>query len=540
MVIKAKTKDNKYTLLNLYHNWGNYPLKHASWIQFISPYFFMSTGVTETNCILPWFHTQNMKGLSTLPDFRTMSAPFWSNQPQHNSCGTHYWLNYVNEEGKTITSESTHNTIDSYGPIYADLKMENISDDGRIKVTYVHTEMPQVDENRVFYEMSYEILEDITFKDFSRDFQFYSVTSNVTDGKYTRLGYLNEDNESVVVEANTGKEDIEYVLGDICPYFSYFDMDDYSKSHQQGYANLAFLVYNSSFVIGGEECEPSFAIVDKNGKIAVTLALDEVTLKAGDRFTINAILLPWGSQELEKVWDTHKDQNVRDVRENTLLNPLKATAGKDCQVLQSVFVPKVRTTNGECAEFTLSGGHNNCAVRVYGFDKMTVPEIYEKIDGQWKPYQINSSSNPDMQFNFHYYDGYGYHYDGDGTFSYSFIVNMDHGKERTFKIVADGSYEKWEKESSGGNAFPPVKIPETPVDPYSGYTQSDLFYAGNIDCFCGKTPEKSFNSVEGIVAVEYNGTAIAGIEIADSATVRGSHFVLSGWVMVEGGISRYV
>lgn len=534
MVIKANSKENSYTLLHLYQNWGNYPLKQLSFIQFLAPYFFMSTGVTETNCILPWFHLKNAKTLQTLPDFRTMSGPFWATQPQHDSCGTHYWLSYIDENGRTITSESTRNTSDSYGPIYADLKMENISDDGRIKVTYVHTEMPQVDENRVFYEMKYEILEDISFEDFSRDFQFYSVTNHPAGGRYTKVGYLNENNENVVVAANTTAKGAEYVLGDNCPYFSFFDMDKFD----QGYANVALLIYNSSFVIGGESCEPSFAIVNKNHKIALTLALDEVTLKAGDEFTINAILLPWGSHELESVWNTHKDQNVRDVRENTLLNPLKATAVANCEVIESVYVPKVRSTNGVSAEFTLSGGQNNCAVRVYGFEKMTVPVIYEKIGGEWKEYDVSSFKNPDVQNSKHSYDGYGYHYDGDGTFSYSFIVEMDEGKERTFKVVADGNYEKWERENNKSNV---IGSDSVIIDPTSGYTASDLYYAGKIDAFCGITTlAQNFNSVDGIVSVNYNGTAIAGTDVPNYASHEGHYLVLSGWAMVQGGVSKYV
>ena len=537
LVVKAKSNNNNYTLLNLYQRWGNYPLKQLSFIQFLAPYFFMSTGVTETNCILPWYHLQNAKSLNTLPDYRTMSAPFWTTQPQHNSCGVHNWLIYTDETDRTITSESTKNTIDSFGPIYADLHMDHISDDGRIKVSYVHTEMPQTDENRVYYEMNYEVLEDISFKDFSKEFQFYSVSSNVTGGKYTRVGYLNEKNENVVVKANTENKLVEYTLGKNCPYFSYFDMDDYSKSTQQGYANVAFLVYNSSFVIGGEKADPNFAIVDKNGKISVTLALDEVTLKAGDTFTINAILLPWGSQELESVWETHLDKNVRDVRENSLLNPLKTTAVASCEIIDSVFVPKIKSTNGTSAEFTVSGGNNNCAVRVYGFEKMTVPVIYEKIDGKWVEYVVNSSKNPDVQNHAHSYDGYGYHYDGDGTFSYSFIVEMDEGKERTFKVVADGNYKKWERENNKSN----LVISDSVIDPASGYTASDLHFAGKIDAFCGVSYlAQNFNSADGIVYVNYNGSTIAAADVANCALQSGTYFVLSGWTMVEGGISKYV
>ncbi len=450
LVIDAKSRNNEYTVLNLYQRWGNFPLKQISWIQFHAPYYHLSTGITETNCIVPWYSTKNSKSLNTLPDFRTMSAPFWSDQPQHNSCGTHHWLKYTDADGNFVTSENILDVIDAYGPTYADVSMDYISDDGKIKATYVHTEFPQLDENRTFYEMTYEVLEDVTIKDFSRDFQFYSVTPNDPTGWYKQVGYLNESNESVVVDAMTDGTK-QYVLGTECPYFSFFNMENSTSTSQQGYANVAFLVYSSEFIIGGQKSDAAFVIND-NGitdTVSISLNLGEVTLKAGDTFTINAILLPWGSQK--SVYDGSNglapDQNVRNVRKDTLLNPLKATAVADCQVIESVYVPKLISTNGESAEFTLSGGQSNVAARIYGFQKMTVPAVYEKINGEWVPYVLNSLNTPDINEEAHAYDGYQIHYDGDGTFSYSFVAEMKDGTPRTFKIVVDGNYEPWEKEA---------------------------------------------------------------------------------------------
>ncbi len=448
MVIKAKSRDNVYTILNLYQRWGNFPLKQISWIQYSAPYYHLSTGVTETNCILPWSATKGTtRGLNTLPDFRSMSAPFWKTQPQHNSCGSHMWLRYTDADGNYSASENYLNTIDSYGPTYADVKMDYMSDDGRIKLSYVHSEMPQTDENRTYYEMRYEILEDISFKDFSRDFKFYTVVDNDPTGLYQNIGYLNESNESVVVDLP--EVGTQYVLGDNCPYFSYFNMTNYGSTSAEGYSNVAFLVYNYEIIINGEKADANFVInVENNAMISLSLDLGEITLKAGDSISINAILLPWGSQE--SIYDGSNglapDQNVRDVRENTLLNPLTATAIADCEVIESVYIPKLKTTNGESAEFTLSGGHNNAAVRIYGFDKMTVPTVYEKIGGEWVPYVMNSLNTPDQNGDAHIYDGYMIHYDGDGSFSYSFVTEMKNGAPRTFKIVADGSVEKWGRE----------------------------------------------------------------------------------------------
>lgn len=460
MVILAGSEDT-YNFLNLYQNWGRYPLKQVSWIQFYAPYYHLSTGVTETNCIVPYYACKNARGLNTLPDHRSMSAPEWSDQPQHNSCGVHKWLIYTDADGIYSASENTLNTIDSFGPTYADVKSYYISDDGNIKVTYTHTEFPQTDENRTYYEMKYEIIGDVSFNDFSRDFQFYHVTDNDPTGIYQSVGYLDKNNKEVIVNAAKEGESNKYVLGDKCPYFSFFNMKNSTSTSQQGYSNVSFLVYNSEFVIGGEKVAPSFSIINENNGVRISLDLEKVTLKAGDSFTINAIVLPWGSQV--SVYDSDKfagDQNVRDVRNHTLLDPLTPKALENCEVIESVFVPKLKTTNGKSAEFTLTGGENNVAVRVYGFDKLTVPYIEELVDGEWVEYKISSAFTPDIQGNAHYYDGYCVYYDMDGTFSYSFVTDMDRDDKdgRTFRISAEKDFEKWPDELPD-NGFVEEELP---------------------------------------------------------------------------------
>ncbi len=64
--------------------------KQISSVQFFVPYYHLSTGVTETNCIAPYY--VDGKNLWTLPDFRAMSAPLWAGQPQHTSGGRLYFL----------------------------------------------------------------------------------------------------------------------------------------------------------------------------------------------------------------------------------------------------------------------------------------------------------------------------------------------------------------------------------------------------------------------------------------------------------------
>ncbi len=458
LILNAK-ETKTYTLVDIYGNWGNYPLKQISWIQFHAPYYHLSTGATESNCIMPWYTTKNTREIdAVLPDHRAASAPYWADQPQHTSGGAHSFLEYTDADGNYITSENTKNTIDSYGPTYADFKMDYLSDDGKIEASYIHTEMPQTDENRAYYEMTYKVLEDVTIADFRNDFAFYTVTDNNNTGVYNQFGYLDENNQSQVTAVNTSDAPAIYVLGNECPYFDYFDMTGYSGS-QLGYVNLSFLIYNAEFIIGGEKVTPNFAVKEYDRHAALTLNLGEVTLKAGDTFTINAIIMPWGSHE--SVYDSVEfapDQNVRDVRADSLLNPLKAEAVADCQVLDSTFLPKLKTTNGKSAEFTLFGGENNVTVRIYGFDMLTAPKVYELIDGEYQEYILSSSKNPDGAGNYQYFDGYGVQYDGDGTYSYSFVTNMTAGAPRTFKIVAEEEFEGWPTVEK-------IEIPD-PIDLY--------------------------------------------------------------------------
>ena len=450
-LIAYANSENEYSIVNMYHKWGAYLLKQISYITYYAPYYHLSTGVHESNCIIPWYWTKTGDSLNMLPDHRAMSSPLWNTDPQHTYSGDHAFLQYTDALGNYSATETTSNLVGSYGPIYADLTMNFITDDGKIKVSYNHMEMPQTDENRAYYEMRYEILEDISFKDFANDFSFYTVRANDPKGLYTKVGYLDVNNQSQVAVAAKSGEKFKYTLGDNCPYFAFFDMENCADS--RGYSNLSFLVGDYEFIIGGEKSDARFAIVNTYGHVAVTLDLGEITLKAGDSFKINAIIMPWGSQESDYTGDA-PDKNVRDVRENSLLDPFTVTPVGACEVVESAFLPSVRTTNGKMAIFTLTGGENNAAVRVYGFDKLTVPVIEERTAEGWQEVKLASINTPDAMGFGYQYDGYMVYYDGDGTYSYAFVVNMDGDAERTFRVSATADFEGWpEIEDENKNPF---------------------------------------------------------------------------------------
>ncbi|MBP5730701.1 MAG: hypothetical protein J6X19_05805, partial [Clostridia bacterium] len=64
----GKDECKRFSMLHLYQNWGNFPLKQLSFIAFHIPYYHLSVGVTETNCITPYF-VYGKDGWM-LPDFR--------------------------------------------------------------------------------------------------------------------------------------------------------------------------------------------------------------------------------------------------------------------------------------------------------------------------------------------------------------------------------------------------------------------------------------------------------------------------------------
>ena len=449
MVINAG-ESQELTVLHLYQNWGQFPLKQISSIQFFAPYYHLSTGCSESNCIASYY--VHNKDLQTLPDHRAMSAPIWDTDPQHTAGGFHYWLQYTDSYGNHYATEDKVNIINSAGPTYADIDLTYLSDDGKIKVTYNHMEMPQTDENRTYYQINYEVLGDVSFKDFRRDFSFYSAHG--LNGNYDHIGYLDENNDSVVVDIGKNGQETMYKLGNELPYFDMFEISE--GKGKDDYVNLSFMIYNSKFVIGGEDVDPGFVIIDKNYTVYLSLDLGEVTLKKGDKFTINAILMPWGSQETNYNL-RNPDKNVLDVRKYNLKDPLKAIAVKDAEVIDSVFFPMVKTTNGKSLEFTLSGGEGNTTFRAYGFEKLTAPKLYEKVTreeldefgnvintyDEWVLVDVSSAYTPDSYGNAHAYDGYAVHYDSDGTYSYSFVVALKGRAERTFRVDASEDFTKW-------------------------------------------------------------------------------------------------
>ena len=446
----------EYTVLHLYENWGDFQLKQISYIEYTNAYYHLSTGTVESNCLVPWGWPNSRDIPSFMPDHRGMSGTEWPGSRTHQAAGSHSFFRYSGSS----CEELKYQDIDSYGPTYVDYISEYLTGDEKIKTTRRHLEYSDLDENRTYYMFEYEALETVTL---SKDtLQFYSVGSNESYNPYKQFGYLDSNNvPQTNTFANLGDKKTGYfVLGTEKPYFSIFDLESVN------YANVSLIVDSWSVTVGGVQQDIKLAINCSDGRVSLTLDTNSLTLNKGDKINLNVILLPWGSEESDYSGTNYApDQNVRDVRENTLLNPVRISALKDCTVTENYFMYKLDSTNGKSAEFSISGGKKNTTeipyregyhtvpVRIYGFDTLSVPIVYEKIDGEWVRHDISSADNLDKLGYGAYYDGYNVYYEEDGTYSYSFVIDVTDATERIFKIELDESFTGFERIEGEDPAF---------------------------------------------------------------------------------------
>lgn len=410
-----------FTLLNLYQNWGKFPLKQLSSIEFHVSYYHLSTGTTESNCIAPYFVMEKDGWL--LPDFRTRSGNIWPEQPQFNSVGILKFVNYTPKvfgliNTKTVLSEYVNAEISSVGQTYSDITQNYISDCGSYEYTLRHVEFPQTDENRTYYTLEINFLRDVDFKNFKRDFDLFYFDGRYAE--YDKAGYLDENNNPVSVDVNKGIATKYYTLGSESPYFSFFDVSAEAE-HQiedRFACNFGLIVRDSEMVIGGEKSNIPLAFREQstNEKSSGALTLDakKVSFKAGDSIKMNLILLPWG------VGYEETDAQVLTVREDSALKPVTVTATKGI-VKEDKLVPTIVCENNEAA-FSIIGGRNNIAVRVDGLTSLECPEII--LNGE--KVELASSNG---------YDGYSVFYNDDGTYSFSFVYEAkDPDTEYTFEV----------------------------------------------------------------------------------------------------------
>ncbi len=410
-----KNTEKEFSILNLYQNWGNFPLKQISSIEFHVSYYHLSTGTTESNCIAPYF-VIGRDGW-TLPDFRCASGTIWSGQPQYNSVGILKFATYRDKKyKKDVYAEFTGSEINSYGPTYADIENHFTSDDGKYTYTLRHIEFPQKDENRTYYTMNIEFNDTITFKNFRKDFDLFHFDGRFNDFNY--IGYLDENNQSV--NADISASPTYHKLGNDGAYFGVYNVTEETRDALGGCAgcNFALLIKDNKVTMNGRDADLPLVFreysEDDYAEASLSYDIEKITFNKGDKISMDMILLPWGTGT-----ETN-DSNVLTVREDSLLKPLTV---KDSD--NNGYIPTVRTVNNK-AEFTVKGGRNNNVIKVDGFTSMKKPTVEIFNGGEWEEYEISSAYG---------FDGYMIRTNEDNTYSISFVYNAENpDTEYTFRI----------------------------------------------------------------------------------------------------------
>ena len=405
----------EFTLYHLYQNWGAFPLKQISSVQFHISYYHLSTGVTESNCIAP--DSVVGKDLWTLPDFRGCSGIMWAGQPQFNSVGRLRFISYM-KDGTQYQTEYTDSYIRSSGTSYADMDYNYISDCGSFKYTLRHVEFPQNDENRTYYSLRLDFLKDLTIEDVKNNLTLFSF-----DGRseaFNKMSYSNENGERIEKATTLTPGFSELIdIGSGTPYFSYYGLNN----PKTNITNFAYIIKDYDITVGSEKWDGHFVLrnsfKDELNLAELSLMEGDIAFKAGDHIYMDFILLPWGTGESDT------DANVQYVIEDSVKNPIKIETAKG-SVIEDTYLLEIRAEGNE-AEFTLSGGRSRYAIRIDGMTSLGRASVTELVNGQWQEYVFNVED----------YDGYQVMYNEDGTYSYIFVVEMDNeGNARTFSVKA--------------------------------------------------------------------------------------------------------
>ncbi|MHC1693830.1 MAG: hypothetical protein AB9835_00840 [Eubacteriales bacterium] len=403
--------------LHLFQNWGNHPLKQISSILFFTPYYHLSTGVTETTCWAPLLYG-NKNGFM-ICDYRSFSNTMWDSQPQFDTIGEHRFMIYKSKDKDTRDSITYRSTdIKSMGPNYSDMALNYITDDNTADVSIRPIEIPQTDETRVATSVSVTFRDTLTIADASSELCLYEFGSALTGTYFRRFSVLDESNNPVekVIDFSSPGETIK--LGDQAPFFAFYDVDE-TRSGNKG--NAGAIITSFKAVIGGVEYgmdDLSFNLKTVGGAFVLgsfTINAKELTFNAGDTISYTLIHMPYGS------FSDRNAQSVIETRRDFALSPFKVSS--ETSTVTVGYIPTVAAKDGK-ASFKTSGGASVMAVRVEGFAGYHPPKLTVNNGGTWE--EISYESAPGAK------DGSQCYLCSDGT--YGFVLLVDAGQEKEYKV----------------------------------------------------------------------------------------------------------
>jgi len=407
----GEDEKRRLSSLHIYQNWGIHPLKQFSSLGAWMDYYHMSTGVTETTCYVP-FLFGGLTGVH-IADFRPMSQKMWESQPQHDNVAGHSFLRYLDARGIWHFIEYRRTLFRSTGPNWADVRMEYLSDDGKVRVTLDIFEVPQKDELRNFVRMRVDFLDDVDIKDgdFARNMRLLNIASWVQGMRYTHLAYGGPTGEASVVPIKLN--DDFTLLGAVLP-----SPNGFAAIYPDVHGANAFMVSRFVGQLDGAEVLPGVSLIgQKNGDTVLMLVpiTKAKTAKKDDYIEASIVLMPYGvgTQDWKPAQKLALDYG---------LNQPKVTQIA-CGTKLDDFPTRIRLDANGNAEFCIAGGMDYIPIIVEGAKDYHTLRLYN-IDGEK---YIIDQARPNHK------DGYQVFVCDDGSFGSVFLVTTD-GKEHRYKV----------------------------------------------------------------------------------------------------------
>jgi hypothetical protein len=373
----SEKRDLRVQLLT--HGYGQSPLKQVSSVRFFHIYWHLSTGASETTCFtMNWMEAGWRNAPEPtffhIPDYRPMSGPFWTDQPQHHCEQFPGFLQYNNDA--RLVYERTD--FESISPLLARFTMHFRTSDDAATARVGVIEMPQGDEMRTVARLRYDWHKPVELKGDAR-----LALRLVNIFEFQTPSQLLWTDPSGTLKTITTKADMTATLTGEPLTRDGAVLGAYQRERLVGLNNFhsQVLVRRFKARLGGVEMDQpamSARFSDKAGSYWLTVPVEKLSLQPGDYVDAEVILMPhgepapiWLKPERERErFATTGAPSVRDVRVGTILSDFPAT---------------VRADEGVAA-FTLRGGFDRMAVIVTDLAPGTVPLMWE--DGVYQDQQL--------------------------------------------------------------------------------------------------------------------------------------------------------
>ncbi len=399
----AANERMRFTVHPLTHGWGIWPLKQVSSIRFFLIYWHCSTGASETTCwSMDWMAAKG--SIFHIPDFRPMSGPFWSGQPQHDCQHWPGWLQYNGAKGRLCYERTV---FDSIAPNLARFTMHFHTSDNAARARVEAWEAPQRDESRTMVRLRYDWDKPCVIEgDARRNFRWL----NMNHFRWRNEMLLWTGPDGSTVRRTVPASDDFVLLGEpMSPQSPFMASEGPGDKY-----NVLTLVRSFRARLGGKEYDRpalSAAFDAQDASSWLTVDAEKLELQPGDWLEADVMLMPHGEP-------TPPGFKAERERNRFGLRPVTITVTHGAKV--SDYPPHVRAAD-DVAAFSIEGGHGDLPIIVDGMGGWKAPLLW--MNGVWQDHQTHGG------------DGYQIQADGAGGYRVTFTAPHRDGQRHDFIVT---------------------------------------------------------------------------------------------------------